>query len=57
MQHWNCQHLKIPKTRTLSESVDYNDYTVVQLKEMLDQQGITYSSKANKSTLIELLGG
>ncbi|WP_211313771.1 HeH/LEM domain-containing protein [Jeotgalicoccus halotolerans] len=32
-----------------------NDYTVAELKTMLDEQGIEYSSSARKADLIGLL--
>ena len=37
--------------------IDYNSYTVAQLKTMLDELGIAYSSSAKKAELIALLGG
>lgn len=37
------------------EIEDYNSYTVVELKDMLDELGIVYPPRARKSQLIDLL--
>lgn len=37
------------------ETVDYEELTKAELKEMLDKKGIEYSDRDNKATLIELL--
>lgn len=42
--------------KVLDES-DFNEMTVKQIKELLDQKGIEYSFRAKKDELIELLGG
>ncbi|MCK1976068.1 HeH/LEM domain-containing protein [Jeotgalicoccus huakuii] len=36
---------------------DYSEYTVAELKEMLDERGIEYSSSDLKADLIALLEG
>lgn len=38
-----------------AEPIDYSQYTVVELKQMLDDQGISYPSNAKKQDLIDLL--
>lgn len=42
--------------KVLNES-EFNEMTVKQIKELLDQKGIEYSFRAKKDELIELLGG
>ena len=39
------------------DASDFNEMTVKQIKELLDQKGIEYSFRAKKDELIELLGG
>lgn len=41
--------------KEIVESVDYEELTKAELKEMLDEKGIEYSDRDNKSKLIELL--
>lgn len=38
-------------------TIDYGSMTVVELKALLDEQGIYYPSNAKKSELINLLEG
>lgn len=38
-----------------AEPIDYSQYTVVELKQMLDDRGISYPSNAKKQDLIDLL--
>ena len=54
------QEAKLKAESTVSkkeivESVDYEELTKAELKEMLDKKGIEYSDRDNKSKLIELL--
>jgi beta-lactam-binding protein with PASTA domain len=37
------------------EIKDYSTYTKAQLKELLNEKGVTYNDKDNKTTLLELL--
>lgn len=37
------------------ETIDYEELTRAELKEILDKKGIEYNDRDNKSTLIELL--
>lgn len=36
-------------------TIDYEELTRAELKEILDKKGIEYNDRDNKSTLIELL--
>lgn len=54
------QEAKLKAEATVSkmeivETVDYEELTKAELKEMLDKKGIEYSDRDNKSKLIELL--
>ena len=44
----------VPKVEIV-ETIDYEELTKAELKEMLDKKGIEYSDRDNKSKLIELL--
>ena len=47
---------KQPETFNQTEGdINYNDLTVVQLKELLDERGVEYASDAKKADLIALL--
>ena len=37
------------------ETVDYEEMTKAEIKELLDLKGIKYNDRDNKATLIELL--
>ena len=37
------------------ETIDYEELTRTELKEILDKKGIEYNDRDNKATLIELL--
>lgn len=41
--------------KEIVETIDYEELTKAELKEMLDKKGIEYSDRDNKATLIELL--
>lgn len=41
--------------KEIVETIDYEELTRAELKEMLDKKGIEYSDRDNKSKLIELL--
>lgn len=45
------------KKETVSEmeTVDYEEMTKAEIKELLDLKGIKYNDRDNKATLIELL--
>ncbi len=54
------QEAKLKAEETVSkketvETIDYEELTKAELKEMLDKKGIEYSDRDNKATLIELL--
>lgn len=54
------QEAKMQSEATVSEmeiveTIDYEELTKAELKEMLDKKGIEYSDRDNKATLIELL--
>lgn len=45
-----------PETFNQTEGdINYNDLTVAQLKELLDERGVEYASDAKKADLIALL--
>lgn len=47
---------KQPETFNQTEGdINYNDLTIVQLKELLDERGVEYASDAKKADLIALL--
>lgn len=49
-------HPEQPETLNETEGdINYNDLTVVQLKELLDERGVEYASDAKKADLIALL--
>lgn len=41
--------------KEIIEVIDYEELTKAELKEILDERGIEYSDRDNKTTLIELL--
>lgn len=44
-------------TTATEEVIDYSQYTVAQLKQMLDDLGIYYPSNALKADLVKLMEG
>lgn len=44
-----------PSNTETTDSIDYSSYTVAQLKEDLDNKGISYTNTMKKADLIALL--
>ncbi len=44
-----------PSNTEATDSIDYSSYTVAQLKEELDNKGISYTNTMKKADLIALL--
>lgn len=44
-----------PVEESIDEHIDYNQYTVSELKILADEKGIAYSSNIKKADLIALL--
>ena len=53
----NVAEPEAEKEAEVINASDFNEMTVKQIKELLDQKGIEYSFRAKKDELIELLGG
>ena len=46
---------EVQENTSATDDIDYSSYTVAQLKEMLDEKGISYTSSMKKADLIALL--
>lgn len=46
---------EVQENTSATDDIDYSSYTVAQIKEMLDEKGISYTSSMKKADLIALL--
>lgn len=49
------QQLEANATVSKVETIDYEELTRAEIKDILDSKGIEYNDRDNKATLIELL--